>query len=164
MGVKDGYEPMSIPGGGRPYSAKSSFLVPSEENTLTWGDTVSATVDPAAIGEGVEFQLQQLVHVHRNRPTSYNVAVTLLLGPNWSGETNVTFRVRYFIGVGQAKTTLIRDFVLAAPLSNTQPVNDVYQVPATAMQVQAGLIFNAVPVNVGGHPFTVVALAAPVFA
>lgn len=157
MGVKDSYEAQTRPGA---YSSDSEFLVPSKENTLTWGATETLT---GIVGGETSVETKQLIHVSRKRPTSFNVAVIMALGPHWTGEGAVALQVIYVIGVGQTRASFVRLLIVATPLDNSAAINDVFQLPATAMQVSCRLITSAL-VNPGPHAATITALAAPVYA
>lgn len=144
------------------YSNESRFGREKEthENTLTWGSTQQIVV---LAGEAMQ-PTTQLVHVLRKRPTTYTVAVQLTLGAGWPGPPgDLILTVLNFIGVGQAMCTLVQTFtVLSADVAaGASVVNAVYQVPATALQVQAQLA----PVNalIAPADAAITILAAPVF-
>jgi hypothetical protein len=159
MGVKDGFAPIMKPGA---YSNEARFLEPTDENTLTWGGS-DTLVAPAGTAE-VVFTTQQLIHVGRKRPTTFSVAVTLLLmGGNWTGEGPLLLQVVYTIGVGQVKTPFVRNLPVATPSNGLAAINDVFELPCTAMQVRAQLVTSAL-INAGAHSALVTALAAPVYA
>lgn len=159
MGVKDGFAPIMKPGA---YSNEARFLEPTDENTLTWGGS-ETLVAPAGTGE-VLFTSQQLIHVGRKRPTTFAVAITLfLMGQSWAGEGPLLLRVVYTVGVGQVKTDFVRNLPVATPAPGLAAINDVFQLPCTAMQVRVQLVTSAL-INVGAHAALVTALAAPVYA
>lgn len=162
MGIKDGYVALRMPGE-TPYPDHSEFLTPSRENTLTWGDSQNLTFTPLS-NEGNVLPSIQLVHVRRKRPTTFTVAIVVALGNGWTGETQLQVFVTYIIGVGQTMCQFQKTFTIANPQSNSQPVNDIVQLPATALQVQlVPSVFNLI--NVGAeHSIQVTALAAPVYA
>jgi hypothetical protein len=148
--------------GQQPYPAHDSpFNQPSDESTLTWGDTEAITVHPNEVSQDTI----QLIHVMRRRPTTYTIAVQLTLGAGWIGQPagDLILTITNFIGIGQAKCNLVRVFtVLAADVTNNlSAVNEVYQLPATALQCKATLV----PVNALTSPAdaTLTLLAAPVF-
>lgn len=162
MGIKDGYVALRMPGE-TPYPDHSEFLTPSRENTLTWGDSQNLTFLPES-AEGNAFPSIQLVHVRRRRPTTFTVAIVVSLGGGWTGETNLTVLITYIIGVGQTMCQFQKSITITNPTDNTQVINDVQQLPATALQVQVTpSVFNLL--NVGKeHGIQVTALAAPVYA
>lgn len=148
---------------GQAYSAESKFGLKKEtdELTLTWGATQQIIV---LAGEPAQ-PTTQLVHVHRKRPTTYTVAVQLTLGANWTGQPpgNLVLLVSNIIGVGQAQCTLLQTFIVLAAnvVTGASVVNQVYTVPATALQIAASLN----PVNALTSPAdaAITILAAPVF-
>ncbi len=162
MGVKDGYEPLRMPG--QSYENHSHFLRESQENTLTWGDTEGLTIDPATFGEGSVAQTRQLVHVRRHRPTTFTVAVSLKLGQGWNGESATRLTLDVLIGVGQAFCTIRKTYDIPTPASGTLPVNDIFTVPASAVQCQAGLSIPGGAPAAGIHDAQVTILCAPVYA
>lgn len=159
--IRGGYRAPMLPG--KAYSAESKFGAKKEtdEYTLTWGATQQIVV---LAGEATQ-PTTQLVHVHRKRPTSYTVAVQLTLGANWNGQPpgDLILTISNFIGVGQAQCNLLRTFTVlaAAVATGASVVNEVYTVPATALQCSASLSpVNALTSNADA---AVTILVAPVF-
>lgn len=155
----DGW-PYGRPGG---YGSASRFLQPTDENTLMWGQTTDLSFTSAAIGDGINKQSEQLVHVSRTRPTSYNVLTIVDFGNGWSGEAAFAVQVRYFLGLGSAKATFTETVAIPVPADNSKPVQlSRLGLPAHAIQVQ--VVLAGVAALVGPHSCQATVMAAPVYA
>lgn len=143
-------------------SNEADFLIPTHENTLTWGDTQTLNINP---GDSGSVTTRQLLHVHRRRPTSFTICVTVNLLKGWTGlGSNITFTLLLALGVGQAKTVFQKAYTVAAAsvIDGTQVVSDLFTVPATAMNAQ--MTFAPLgALGAGEHSVTLTILAAPVY-
>jgi len=143
---------------------RAHFLEPSDESTLTWGDSAPIQFSLPASSTPVTFQTPQLVHVARHRPTSYNILLNLDLGmwPLADVGWNLVFNA--YVGVGQAKTNFqkIFPFLATAPANTPAYISQIFQLPATAFQCGASLVGTVA--TAGAHSAQVTILSAPVFA
>lgn len=156
MGPGDG--PTGTAGMGA-YGAYARFLQPTDETTLTWGDTQSFTATTADVSSAAT-TTRQLVHVARPRPTTFTVLLNVLFGNGWSTEPSITFTLIVFVGVGQAKTTVKKTYTVATPAPGST-ILDTLTIPANAIQCQASFAGLVQP---GEHDVNVTILAAPVYA
>ena len=142
------------------------FGVPSEENVITWGDSDRLSFGggpPGFIATIANNSTKQLIHLLRERPTSYNVLVTVDLFDGWTGEgAGWNAVIQYFVGVGQAKTNFLRTIAFpAAPLDFSQVVADVFEIPAQALQVRVAIVGTTDQAS--AHNTNITALVAPEF-
>lgn len=158
------HPPTAFPHGDTKGGTHSHFLVPSEEETRTWGNSGSI----AFVGipaEPITFPGPQLIHILRRRPTSYTVLTVVDFLQGWDGEPSVnwTVNVQIVVGVGQAKVPVLR-FINAGtvPLANGLQLIDLLTLPAHAMQSSVSLTGNVAVA--GPKALNVTMLAAPVYA
>lgn len=124
---------------------KSLFGMPSQEDTITWGQvadlSIPAGVVSAALAATLSQNQPQMVHVHRGHPTTFTILTIVDFGAGWTGSAteNVGIEVDYLIGVGQVKVTLKRVLpVLSGTALNkgSQQV-DTFIAPLAALQSTA---------------------------
>jgi len=143
---------------------KSHYGVATQENTLTWGNLVDMTFPGNEPTFPFPPQPQQIVQVMRPHPTAHAVLTVFSLGGGWNGENQTTFRVFYTVGVGQAKSTILRTFILTAPqlaaANNTTPIVDVVTWPFQSLQAKADVSLS-INNNVE-HGLNVAVFVAPV--
>jgi hypothetical protein len=142
---------------------KARFGVPTEENTLTWGDSTDQLSFSAAPVEVVSTTTRLALHITRPRPTTFTLLTTLdFSGPGWNVEGNATFTIFYTVGVGQTRTTVRRVIQILGPtLTDTQPVVDVITLPLQSLVASAKL--DATNNNTNqAHGVQLTILAAPV--
>lgn len=116
---------------------RAAYGVPTEENTLTWGDSIGDLSFNNASGGAETFIIQapqMLVHAARLRPTAWQVAFVVKFGQGWTGEASTTIALALTIGIGKGKETIVKLYTIATPASNSQPVLDLFQVPSQAIQ------------------------------
>lgn len=147
---------------GRPqgaFGASARFLQPTDETTLTWGDTQSFQAF-AADTSATAHTTRQLVHVARHRPTTFTILFNVVFGNGWTAEPAITFTLLVDVGVGQARCQVKKTYTAANPAAGST-ILDVFTVPSNAIQCQASFAGLIQP---GEHDANVTILAAPVYA
>jgi hypothetical protein len=146
-----------------PHEAKgvrAEFGKPTDEDIRTWGNWVNVTL--LGEGEDVTTPAQQLVHVSRRRPTSFNILTVVNFGLGWRGASDAcNLLITYTVGVGQAQMTFTKTIAIATP----EPGGSVFntdQFPLNAVQGYAQLLTGALLTS-ATYQATIGQFAAPVF-
>lgn len=148
---------------------KSLFGMPGQEETITWGQSGDLSVPAGVVSPAILplIPQPQMVHVHRDHPTTFTVLGVVDYGPGWTatpGE-DVGIQLEYTLGVGQQRVTLKRTLpvVSGTALFNGAQQFDIITVPLVGFQAKARMydltLLGAETVH---RTITVTILAAPV--
>jgi hypothetical protein len=143
---------------------RAEFGKPTDEDTRTWGNAANLTIATIALGHFDSVPTQQLIHVARRRPTSFNILTVITLGMGWTGETasNWVVNILYTIGVGQTQATFAVPVTIVSPANNTQIIQRD-QFPANAINAYCVLSSTGSPALSGQKNLIISQFAAPVF-
>lgn len=139
---------------------RAEFGKATDEEIRTWGNWVNITL--MGEGEDVTTPAQQLVHVSRRRPTSFNILTVVNFGVGWRGASDAcNLLITYTVGVGQAQMTFTKTIAIPTPGPGGSIFN-TDQFPLNAVQGYAQLLTGALSAG-ATYQATIGQFAAPVF-
>lgn len=149
---------------------KAAFGIPTEEDTIPWGQIGDLSIPAGTVlaaAQSLNKQRPQMVHVSRDRPTTFTLLTVVDYGFGWTGipGENVGVAIDYILGVGQVKVLVKHALPVlsdAALFNGAQQV-DIFTVPMMAVQATARVYdLTLSGIETVQRSIVVTTLAAPV--
>jgi hypothetical protein len=139
-----------------------------QNDSLTWGQSAVLSSPQLDIGgEGsFTFANQQVMSVLFERPTSWTLMIIVDLTRPPAEPSTVIVPYFIYLGVGQARGTIIRSHTFASPAPAAgipEQFVDTLTVPAQAIQLDATASFGGGGILTGAHSVRLTGIVAPVF-
>ena len=124
---------------------KSVFGLPSQEDTITWGQigdlTIPAGVVSVTLAQEVAKNRPQMIHVSRGHPTTFTIMGVVDYGAGWTGAVgeSIGLEIDYTLGIGQVKVVIKRvlPVLTGTALANGSQQTDIFIAPLMALQATA---------------------------